>query len=436
MSDNSIVYCLYTEVEGVFYIGCSSRESRLKSTVKECEQPYHYNCMKCRYIHACQARGIKIHAWVICRCSDKQRAEEMEYALIQMYPHALTNSMLNWHPMKHLPHFLQGLPEQPKGAGRARAQRFRDSERSLFKEDASYAQSSVSPERFRHAVDAILTYNDAVSRASLRWYISVSVVCDLLGGQTSNEKSYLVKKYLASRRDELEAHHRKHGLTESNNRKIVPITDRVKVEPEGAYEPYIERFRRAVDAILAYNDAVARPSLRWYINEEVVHDLLGGQSSGIKTYYLVERYLAGRRNELEAHHQRHGLEPSHNRKRSDAHKLIRITERVMVEPAVAGEPYTERFRRAVNAILTYNDTASRPSLGWYISAAVVHDLLGGRSSGILRYLVELYLASRRHELEAHHQKHGLKPSHSRKLMRITECVKIEPDVARELLVEG
>jgi hypothetical protein len=409
VSNNYIVYCLYTKVGGVFYVGCGRGESRLRNTVRECEQPYLSNSLKCRYIHACQARGIQVHAWVVCQCSKKQRAEEIEYALIQMYPSALTNALLNWHPMRQLPDFLQGLSGQPEAVEAVREQPLRDSERGPFNEEINSFQAQVKQKRLKQVVDSLLASNDTVSLPGLRWYISVPVVCDLLGGSPSNEKKYLVKKYLASRQDELEAHHCKHGLTENDNRKLIPITKRVKVEPEVAYEPYQERFQRAVDALLAYNDAVSLPELRWYIDEEVVHDLLGGQSSGMKTYSLVAQYLAERRHELEAHHRKYGLTPEHNRKRTTNGKHIRVRECVKVNPPVSGEPYRERFQRATNAILAYNDAISLPELQWYISATVVYDLLGGRSSGVLRYLVELYLAERRHELEAHHYKHGLIP---------------------------
>lgn len=199
----------------------------------------------------------------------------------------------------------------------------------------------------------------------------------------------------------------------------------MQVEPPVAYEPYLERFRRATDAILAYNDTAPSPALRWYIDEEAVHDLLGGQSSGIKSHAPLAQYLASRREELELHHRTYGLEPAQNQKRDTWHRLIGIATCVQVVPAVAGEDYIERFQRATDAILAYNDTVSSSELRWYIYTPVVHDLLGGRTSGILRYLVERYLAYRREELAAHHQKHGLKPTHSHKFLRISECLTLE-----------
>src|SRR5215472_16095854 len=109
MNDEYIVYCLYTEVEGIFYVGCGKAgngkgQSRLHSTSHECNtpvrsQPSPYYGMKCRYIRACQAGGIKVHTWIFCTNNEKKQAEKMEHALIQRYPYALTNSARNLHPM-------------------------------------------------------------------------------------------------------------------------------------------------------------------------------------------------------------------------------------------------------------------------------------------------------------------------------------------------
>jgi hypothetical protein len=72
MNDTYIVYCLYTEVEGVFYIGCGlaahgKQKSRLANTVRECQnaRQANYSCLKCRYIRACLAHGIEVETWVV-----------------------------------------------------------------------------------------------------------------------------------------------------------------------------------------------------------------------------------------------------------------------------------------------------------------------------------------------------------------------------------
>ena len=305
-----IVYCLYTDVEGVFYIGCGSNRLRLNTTINECKNKYAAKCMKCRYIHECQKRRIAIHACEICKCSNKQIAQELEYALIQMYPYVLTNSALNWRPMKQLPAFLGGSQEESEASALPQ-ERLEDTGSDLLNKGAE----EVSYEDIKLAVDTIIASNDAASERRRRWYINEKVVCDLLGGQTSRERRYLVRKYLALRYDEIAAHHQRHHLTQEDNRKpLSSIEERMKVEPPVSYEPYVKRFQRAIDAILAYNDAMSSHLLQWYISPEVVYDLLGGQSSGVE-YALVRRYLTSRYEELEAHHQKHGLTLGHNHKR-------------------------------------------------------------------------------------------------------------------------
>jgi len=157
----------------------------------------------------------------------------MEYALIQMYPYALTNAALNWHPMKQLPAFLGGLQQELEGeASRAKQENLADVRRDLL--------SDVQPERLKRALDAIIAYNDAAAEPSLRWHINEEIVCDLLGGQPSNEKRYLVRRYLAGRRDEITAHHQKHRLAWEQNRKLMCIAEYVKIEPEASGKPPVE----------------------------------------------------------------------------------------------------------------------------------------------------------------------------------------------------
>jgi hypothetical protein len=419
------VYCLYTEVEGVFYVGCGQSPSRLHTTIEECRQKYRVNCMKCRYISACTARRITIHTWVACTCQTKQSAEEIEYALIQMYPSVLTNDALNWHPLKHLPAFLQGVQEKPgEKAHTGKQERRGDARRNLLAEGVEVTQVDSRPERIQRAVDAIIAFNNAAEQR-LRWYINENVVCDLLGGLSSHDMRYRVRRYLAHHHEELEAHHRRYGLKESDNCKVLPVHERVKIEPPVAYEPYAERFRRIVDTILAYNDTVSESSLRWYINATVVRELAGGWSSGLHGH-LAAHYLAGRSAELEAHHRKYGLTESDNRKPRGFWGFIYITERVKVEAELSREPFTKRIRRAVDAIMAYNEAALEQGQRLYISMPVVYDLLGGSSSGMQRYQIERYLAQRRDELNAYHHKHGITRQQGRKvLLCITECVKMD-----------
>jgi hypothetical protein len=82
-----------------------------------------------------------------------------------------------------------------------------------------------------------------------------------------------------------------------------------------------ERCRRAVDAIMAYNDAAAMPAMRWYINPAVVVDLVGGRPPDVK------EYLTLRRAEIDAHHQKYRLSSGYNRGRATSiSRSIQIPE--------------------------------------------------------------------------------------------------------------
>jgi hypothetical protein len=89
--------------------------------------------------------------------------------------------------------------------------------------------TEAAQERFRRAVAAIMTYNDAVPVPEMRWFISPAVVVDLVGGRPSD-----VKEYLQTRQAELDAHHQKFDpkITPGYNRRPMSITERVKMEDE------------------------------------------------------------------------------------------------------------------------------------------------------------------------------------------------------------
>jgi RmuC family len=85
------------------------------------------------------------------------------------------------------------------------------------------------------------------------------------------------------------------------------------------------------------------------------------------------------------------------------------------------EATAERYRRAVEAMMAHNGTVDLPKR-WYINVAAVRQLVGGRAPN-----VQVYLDSRRAEIEAHHRRHRLLPGHNRgKALAITECIAV-PD---------
>ena len=67
------------------------------------------------------------------------------------------------------------------------------------------------------------------------------------------------------------------------------------------------------------------------------------------------------------------------------------------------EAAEERFRRAVQAIMNYNDRNDvQEENRWFISAAVVADLVGGKHE-----VIRSYLEAHQEEIAAHHHKYGL-----------------------------
>jgi hypothetical protein len=251
----------------------------------------------------------------------------MEYALIQLYPSVLTNAALNWHPMQQLPAFLSTGQERHEEEARKRA-----ASHDLSNGGAEYAK----PKRMKLAVDAIMAHNDAQAVSGQKWYINEEVVGDLLGGEASREKSYLIRRYLLSRSAEITAHHQKHHLKQENNQKLVSIAERMNVERAGSIIQWYQTdcFKQATDTIIAYNDSVNDPALRWYISPLSVSDLLGDWPRGMSGYptrYPLERYLASRRDEITTHHQKHGLARQRSR------KSRRITDDIQLEPEGSGE---------------------------------------------------------------------------------------------------
>lgn len=84
------------------------------------------------------------------------------------------------------------------------------------------------------------------------------------------------------------------------------------------------------------------------------------------------------------------------------------------------EAATERFRRATDAIIAHNNAQTDPLHLWYINAAAIRDLVGGRNDA-----VQSYLEARKSELEAHHKQYNLTPRQNRKNMSITDEIKVE-----------
>jgi len=135
--NNYSVYCLYTKIAGLFSIEYGKaahheRTSWVSGTASEWKKQRTKTLntsMKWRYIRACEARSIPIYREVVYSCETKQRAEELKYALIQMYPGVLCNvrGVRREHVMKELPAFLRqgenSFPASRPGFQRKRGQK-------------------------------------------------------------------------------------------------------------------------------------------------------------------------------------------------------------------------------------------------------------------------------------------------------------------------
>jgi hypothetical protein len=84
------------------------------------------------------------------------------------------------------------------------------------------------------------------------------------------------------------------------------------------------------------------------------------------------------------------------------------------------EAATERFRRAVDAIIAHNNAQQDPLHQWYINAAAVRDLVGGRNDA-----VQAYIVTRQAELDAHHKQYNLTPRQNRKAMSIADEITVK-----------
>jgi hypothetical protein len=77
------------------------------------------------------------------------------------------------------------------------------------------------------------------------------------------------------------------------------------------------RWKRGVDLIIEYNNKIAIPELRWFINATTVKQLIGGKGTEIKKY-LESHHLDA----INAHHEKHGLKSSNNRARTNIRERV------------------------------------------------------------------------------------------------------------------
>src|SRR5262249_16138480 len=88
-------------------------------------------------------------------------------------------------------------------------------------------------------------------------------------------------------------------------------------------------------------------------------------------------------------------------------------KKVSTRPGAA----TERYRRAVNAMMAHNLATEDQMHWWFINSAMVRDMVGGRNEK-----VQVYLLTRAAEIEAHHNSFSpaLSAKTNNKNMHITQ----------------
>lgn len=175
------------------------------------------------------------------------------------------------------------------------------------------------------ALQALLSGGFQISvdqRLQENWQTSLGEVEDLLQDAKADDEKPVVylKKMLTDKRDFKKSYEKRHLGKDYTKMTLSALRN---TKTPGAAQ---ERFRRAVAAIMAYNDAAAEPEMRWYISPAVVVDLVGGRPSDAK------EYLLSRKEELDAHHNKFDqkITPGYNR------RPMPITQRIKMEDAPAG----------------------------------------------------------------------------------------------------
>jgi hypothetical protein len=168
-----------------------------------------------------------------------------------------------------------------------------------------YLAGSGEPQDREQAVFSLETLNlEAEQRALLQEGMMLSGATDLL--------SFLLSS------GEREARQLKTQARRHDNARYASVstsTLRGMKTPEAS----VERFRRAVYAIMQWNEG-HRPLERWYITTLAIQNLVGGSKDAIKAYQEAHAQ------EIEAHHQQMGIKPSFNRKPEPIEKTIQVPE--------------------------------------------------------------------------------------------------------------
>src|SRR5579875_2990429 len=230
----------------------------------------------------------KGHAATRLRQQTKARLDQMQYELgVRTQDEAISAALDSYYILKQIVELLRPTYAHLEVDDPLRAVQWLVSEGNTVQVDQQLG------ERFHTSFSGVRALLEDASKES---EYPVTYLQELLAAKRSFKKSY-EKRHQGKDYTRL-------SLTELRNTKT-----------PGAAQ---ERYRRAVEAIMAYNERVGMPELRWYINPAVVVDLVGGRPADVKAY------LESRQEEIAAHHTKYGLTPGYNR------RPISITARITV----------------------------------------------------------------------------------------------------------
>lgn len=86
-------------------------------------------------------------------------------------------------------------------------------------------------EKINQAIDLIMAWNDDPMRDfNHKWFISVPVILSLIRGSGFSASQGRVQSAMAQRKEDIDAHHYKHGLGQRHNaRHPQPITEDISL---------------------------------------------------------------------------------------------------------------------------------------------------------------------------------------------------------------
>ena len=157
-----------------------------------------------------------------------------------------------------------------------------------------------------------------------RWGVTLADVSALFENVAATGESrpatVLLTELVAKQHQQRQKHQQRRHETQYDQMPFSVLKGRR--EPEAAEE----RVRRAVAALMSYNERCTDPVQRWYINASLVHALLGGR------YAAIQESLQAHKGEIEEHHEALEITQSMNYKGKE---LVAQRVKILEEPSVS-----------------------------------------------------------------------------------------------------